>query len=320
MAMVKVRAAWQRTTNHCFVQEDAKRAPKLACCQSSSSSSKQVDGGPTSATNILDNSAIDFLLCTGTLHILTYPLIQDGGFNCNLVMGTKKVLPHDDRHSAHFDGNMNGECSFDNHNRIFADRMTTYPKVNNQEANIFYKSLDYIGNCDLLPPQKVHVRRYPYGHPRFFDHDDTIPSSLDWKAQNGDTTKIGKLPEGDLSKAQLLEAILRSQTRVKEAEKECKLFLSQNSQLFAYKEWFEMLQLEILYYQVKNGEKPISTLFLVVLPRIPLKGRNLQKSWQKFTRGKHGRPSHDISKYVVAFALGLSIVGASLLLGWVLPL
>ncbi|XP_057999167.1 uncharacterized protein LOC131177991 [Hevea brasiliensis] len=311
--MVKVRAAWQRTTNHCFVQEDAKRAPKLACCQSSSSSSKQVDGGPTSATNILDNSAIDFLLCTGTLHILTYPLIQDGGFNCNLVMGTKK------------------------------------------------KSLDYIGNCDLLPPQKVHVRRYPYGHPRFFDHDDTIPSSLDWKAQNGGIHMAilvlkPLMEDKELqlegtykmmydSIQQKLENFLRAiyqklsswkqffvlkhesrklRRNAKQAfvEKEHinKLFLSQNSQLFAYKEWFEMLQLEILYYQVKNGEKPISTLFLVVLPRIPLKGRNLQKSWQKFTRGKHGRPSHDISKYVVAFALGLSIVGASLLLGWVLPL
>ncbi|KAK9093932.1 hypothetical protein Scep_025401 [Stephania cephalantha] len=46
MAAAEARAAWQRTANRCFVQEDAKRAPKLACCPSSSSSSKpQVDAG-----------------------------------------------------------------------------------------------------------------------------------------------------------------------------------------------------------------------------------------------------------------------------------
>jgi len=40
MAAAEAGAVWQRTANRCFVQEDAKRAPKLACCQSSSSSSK----------------------------------------------------------------------------------------------------------------------------------------------------------------------------------------------------------------------------------------------------------------------------------------
>ncbi|KAK3194600.1 hypothetical protein Dsin_025910 [Dipteronia sinensis] len=42
MAVAEARAVWQRTANCCFVLED-KRAPKLACCQSSSSSSKQVE-------------------------------------------------------------------------------------------------------------------------------------------------------------------------------------------------------------------------------------------------------------------------------------
>ncbi|KAG0448377.1 hypothetical protein HPP92_027872 [Vanilla planifolia] len=36
MAAAEARAAWQRAANRCLVQEDAKRAPKLACCQSSS--------------------------------------------------------------------------------------------------------------------------------------------------------------------------------------------------------------------------------------------------------------------------------------------
>lgn len=49
MAAAEARAAFQRTVNRCFVQEDAKRAPRLACCQSSSSTSKQVDSGPANA-------------------------------------------------------------------------------------------------------------------------------------------------------------------------------------------------------------------------------------------------------------------------------
>lgn len=54
MAAAEARAAFQRTVNRCFVQEDAKRAPRLACCQSSSSTSKQVDSGPANAAAAAD--------------------------------------------------------------------------------------------------------------------------------------------------------------------------------------------------------------------------------------------------------------------------
>lgn len=47
MAAAEARVIWQRTANRCFMQEDAKRAPKLAYCQSSNSGSKQVDAGTT---------------------------------------------------------------------------------------------------------------------------------------------------------------------------------------------------------------------------------------------------------------------------------
>lgn len=60
MAAAEVRAAWQRTANRCFVQEDAKRAPKLACCQSSSSTSKRVDAGATDTVDRPDNPALGF--------------------------------------------------------------------------------------------------------------------------------------------------------------------------------------------------------------------------------------------------------------------
>lgn len=50
MAAAEARTLWQRTANRCFVQEDAKRAPKLACCQSSCATSELVDAGPASST------------------------------------------------------------------------------------------------------------------------------------------------------------------------------------------------------------------------------------------------------------------------------
>lgn len=135
------------------------------------------------------------------------------------------------------------------------------------------------------------------------------------------------ISDHDPSKAQLLEALCHSQTRAREAEQAAKeahiekehivsLFLRQASQLFAYKQWFYLLQLESLYYQIKNKENPISTIFPVTLPWTPYKARKQRKNWQKGRRGKQARPRYEISKYAVAFALGLSLVGAGLLLGW----
>ena len=60
MAVAEARAVWQRTANRCFVQEDAKRAPKLACCQSSSAS-KQVDAGPTATADGQDHPTVGFV-------------------------------------------------------------------------------------------------------------------------------------------------------------------------------------------------------------------------------------------------------------------
>ncbi|MQL80829.1 hypothetical protein Taro_013287, partial [Colocasia esculenta] len=56
MAAAEARAAWQRIANRCFVQEDAKRAPKLAYCPSSSSklqpdSSSGANGSDPPASN-----------------------------------------------------------------------------------------------------------------------------------------------------------------------------------------------------------------------------------------------------------------------------
>lgn len=142
---------------------------------------------------------------------------------------------------------------------------------------------------------------------------------------------MGHMAESDSGKAELLEALRHSQTRAREAEKAAKqvyeekehvvkLVFRQASLLFAYKQWFQLLQLENLSYQIKNNKKqPISSLFPVMLSGVPQRHKKLRKSWEKGARGKgreKGRPRCDVTKYAVVFALGLSLVGAGLLLGW----
>ncbi|TQD91389.1 hypothetical protein C1H46_023009 [Malus baccata] len=146
-----------------------------------------------------------------------------------------------------------------------------------------------------------------------------------------DITEIQQLSEGEPTKAQLMEALCHSQTRAREAEKAAKqayaekehifkLFFTQASQLFAYKQWFQLLQLESLYLQIKNNEQPPSaTVFPEGLPWMPVKGKKLRRNWRKGAKGKRGRmaePRHDIATYAVAFALGFGLVGAGLFLGW----
>ncbi|CAI0469654.1 unnamed protein product [Linum tenue] len=144
---------------------------------------------------------------------------------------------------------------------------------------------------------------------------------------------VSQDPESDPCKAWLLEALRHSQTRAREAEKAAKqacadkehvimLFLKQASQLLSYKQWFQLLQLETLYHQLKNSEDPMATLlFPVALPWMPPMGKKLGKNRSKTTkgsykRGKRNRARQDMKRYAVAFALGLSLVGTGLLLGW----
>ena len=147
---------------------------------------------------------------------------------------------------------------------------------------------------------------------------------------NEDVTENQQIFEGDPSKAKLMEALCHSQTRAREAEEAAKkayaekehivaLIFKQASQLFAYKQWFQLLQLETLYSQIKNTDQPISTLFPVALPWVSCESRKPRKRKHKFSNAKQegqAKPKCDITPYAVAFALGLSLVGAGLLLGW----
>ncbi|OMO64216.1 hypothetical protein CCACVL1_21939 [Corchorus capsularis] len=429
MAAAEARAVWQRTANRCFVQEDAKRAPKLACCQSSSSSSKQADSSPAGAADPHDHPTVGFLPLNRTPSYSNLPPDMRWWLQLQPSYGPQKGLTNEllialeneveslkseinspskmsEDHTQYaqdapgIDRKMNPgysldsteimknyeflemesvECPVSKKSNDFSSDPES-PWVGDGKAEPWWRttdkdelaslvaqrSLDFIENCDLPPPQK-HVRRYSRACSGSFDSDEL--SSLSWKSHisspssnaqaspgsartharqmssigEGKMQGVTDMPlsatqkdiieqviESDPTKAQLLEALRHSQTRAREAEKAAKqayaekehvikLFFRQASQLFAYKQWFQMLQLEALYVQIKNTEQPVSTVSPVSLPWTPYNSRKLRKSWQKTgkgQRGKHGQPRPDLTKYAVAFALGLSLVGAGLLLGW----
>lgn len=121
--------------------------------------------------------------------------------------------------------------------------------------------------------------------------------------------------------AELLEALCHSQTRAREAEKAAQqaynekehilsLFFRQASQLFAYKQWFHMLQLENLCLQLRNKNQPLLSLF-------PCREMKLSKSHGRDKKRKiSNRRRCGVRKCAVALAVGLSLAGAGLLLGW----
>ncbi|KAL2233777.1 UNVERIFIED_CONTAM: hypothetical protein Sindi_1109900 [Sesamum indicum] len=137
--------------------------------------------------------------------------------------------------------------------------------------------------------------------------------------------------ENDATKAQLMEALCHSQTRAREAERAAtqacaekehvvKLVFKQAYQLFAYRQWLQLLQLENMYLHFKNNKtQSVSIVFPIMFPWTPRRSRKMLKNWQKSPSRKGAKRSyhqHDVNKYAVAFAIGLGLVGAGFLLGW----
>ncbi|KAL0464935.1 UNVERIFIED_CONTAM: hypothetical protein Slati_0381100 [Sesamum latifolium] len=133
-------------------------------------------------------------------------------------------------------------------------------------------------------------------------------------------------------KAQLMEALRHSQTRAREAERAAtqacaekehvvKLVFKQAYQLFAYRQWLQLLQLENMYLHFKNNKtQSVSIVFPIMLPWTARRSRKMRKNWQKSPPSRKGAKrsynQHDVNKYAVAFAIGLGLVGAGFLLGW----
>ncbi|XP_074573231.1 uncharacterized protein LOC141829586 [Curcuma longa] len=70
MAAAEVRTAWQRAANRCLVQEDAKRAPKLACC---SPSTIQSDSGSGSTITVQDYLIPNFIPNRNSMNSILSP-------------------------------------------------------------------------------------------------------------------------------------------------------------------------------------------------------------------------------------------------------
>lgn len=134
-------------------------------------------------------------------------------------------------------------------------------------------------------------------------------------------------PSRDLSRAQLLEALCHSQTQAREAEKLAQeacdekdhvinLFFQQASRLFAYRQWLRMLQLETLCLHLRSKDELSSIAPPVLSPWVGSKGMKIRKNRNRAAKRQTGKQRCHLRKYAFAFALGLSLAGAGLLVGW----
>lgn len=281
MAAAEARAAWQRTANRCFVQEDAKRAPKVTCCSSSSSSSSskvQSDVSGCDACNGSDHAAATFMPLNWNTSNSSLPadtrwwLQLQPNFACPKDFSREKLNALD----AKLEGMTNGgdtittskpdgdslpvevtqvelnksPCSsLESHCRVSIPCMKHDSEARVQELKavnsnvhqslkhkvgedelwcqyeefmdwkpvdqwtsdekacfdlgitwmesdktepwwrtadkdelaslVVQKSLEHIENCDLPPPQTIHVRKGPLAGLESFNHDGILSSSLD---------------------------------------------------------------------------------------------------------------------------------------------
>lgn len=149
-------------------------------------------------------------------------------------------------------------------------------------------------------------------------------SSNDTTTNKLDQLDTDSSVSGDISRAELLEALCHSQTRAREAENMAQqacdekdhvvnLFFRQASYLFAYRQWLQMLQLETLCLQLRSKNQLSS--FASPANSRKNRGRPVKKRPRK--------PRCHVSKYVIAIALGMSLAGAGLLvgltIGWIFP-
>lgn len=95
MAAAEARAAWQRAANRCLVQEDRKRAPKLACCPSSAEQQHGANIG--NCRNSEDHPISNFM--PSSLNPINSNLPQDVRWWVQLQpnLGTQKDLAGDQR-------------------------------------------------------------------------------------------------------------------------------------------------------------------------------------------------------------------------------
>ncbi|KAI3719550.1 hypothetical protein L6452_20452 [Arctium lappa] len=312
-------AVWKRTANRYF---DAKRAPKLAC-STSSLLSKQLDRIPDNITDV--NDSFPFLDDKPRLELQPTDYIYQKGLideqvdalearrlvknpnGSGMISLLKESYEMDsvDRKLQQFE--KNGELQLPWWQR---DCLASY---------VFERSRDlprpmHKGSNPQNAVSRVQVRSKPISPLGMANVNCAINQGLREKP----------ISEVDSSKSKILEALRHSQTRAREAENAAKeahaekeqvvkLLFRQASQLFAYRQWLHLLQLENLYYQIKNNKtNPVSKTGKL--------HKNTKKpppaKWETQSGDGVGQFEHDIGKYAAVFVMGLGLVGAGLLLGW----
>ncbi|KAG2284882.1 hypothetical protein Bca52824_044486 [Brassica carinata] len=310
MAAGEARAVWQRTANRYFVQEDAKELPKDSV------------SSPPVVHPQNQSSSPRFMPLLGHHHHHHIQTNQKDQVKTPLeaevnLSEKKPELGAESFKSENFQEFMelmetresNGLIGSDESsekkllNEIPFDPTSPWNPLSSEKAGPWWRttdkdelaslvaqrSLDFVENCDLPTPQKMKRSSYYGSSPH-----EQGPSSCKNRREVASS-------ECDLSKSELLEALRRSQTRAREAEnmaKEAcaekedlvKLLFKQASELFGYKQLMQLLQLEALYLQLQ------------------IKSKNIEKS--------NEQPPWSNSKWSCWFSLGLSLVGAGLILGW----
>ncbi|CAA0838921.1 Unknown protein [Striga hermonthica] len=372
MALAEARAAWQRTANRCLVQEDAKRAPKFACCPSVNPSFKHSENEPVNADNGRDiptTFSVPFNRnpsCSNSSPSSRWWLQTQPSYGYRQV--ESKFAPSVESQnlellrecSVEVDEPSVCSCDFSESAEVFCfeseKSVPWWRSVDTEELALLVaqRSTEVLENCDLPRPQNARVKEnvgmdMPYFvHSENYTRDptqgcevglcscekltesDKVQLVLGTNRISRCSPTLKKTPEHDTT--QLLEALRHSQTRAREAEDGMKracaekehvvrLVLRQASQIFAYKQWISLMQLENNFFQFKNSKsRARPTISRVRLPNWATVGnkkmrkRSWGQCWSR-KRAKRARPVFDVGKYAIVFALGLGLVGVGLLLG-----
>ncbi|KAF8111511.1 hypothetical protein N665_0074s0043 [Sinapis alba] len=332
MGAAEVRALWQRRASRCFlVHEDATMPPpRLSCChhQKQQQHSSSSSSGKNSFSSASFGDSSDFSSDT------KWWLKGSSGFHEEIATS---FLQDTKLHEFVDLTGISKEKKEEDYSFISKKDTATTPwwrsTTDQDELALFVstRSLDHhIQNCDLPPPQKLHKSIHCASGGKGFHtavkspwkqgacSDRLFERSLSYSSSNSTDSKNASPKSSpksdDLSKVQLLEALRHSQTRAREAEKAAKeacaekdrlitILMRQASQILAYKQWIKLLEMESLYLQMKEEEEEEQ-----------IEGMNLKKRKQ---RGKKkNKKMGEIGRYMMAFALGFSLIGAGLLLGW----
>ncbi|XP_078439173.1 uncharacterized protein LOC144709479 [Wolffia australiana] len=325
MAAAEARAAWQRMANRCIVQEDAKRAPKLACCPTSASLFHQ-DPTAGATANKADQPSSTFIPpCWNPSDVGPLPPDAKWWLHVQPNLGaTREHLedPKDvdpltvDPTGLILDDDLKAKPGIETGFLVSCkgvDLLTPLEPwwrisdVDELASLVAQRSLECIENCDLPRPQRVHFCAGATYSPSY--RWSNCPAHLTVRSDSPLEKGLTQ-PETDPVRVDLLEALRRSQTRAREAEmaaqqahiekeKIVDLFFKQASSLFAYRQWVQMLQLENFFLRAKMRA-----------PRSKSTPGPKKRSLGQLTCG--------LCEYAVAVAVSVGLAAAGVLFGWTL--